>query len=80
MGASLEGHSEVVQLLLAAHANVNAQDQVRLEMYVAMCILYHNASSICWALLAILASMQKCQLNIYIVTIAILIKVHITSM
>ena len=56
MGASLEGHSEVVQLLLTAHANVNAQDQVRLEMYVAMCILYHNASSICLALLAILAS------------------------
>ena len=56
MGASLEGHSEVVQLLLTAHANVNAQNQVRLEMYVAMCILYHNASSICWALLAILAS------------------------
>ena len=56
MAASQEGHSEVVQLLLTAQAIVNAQDQVRLEIYVAMCILYHYASSICWALLAILAS------------------------
>ena len=54
MVASQEGHSEVVQLLL--NANVNAQNQVRLEIYVAMCILYQYASSICWALLAILAS------------------------
>ena len=50
MAACQEGHSEVVQLLLAAHANVNAQNQVRLEIYVAMCILYHYGSSICWAL------------------------------
>ena len=50
MVASQEGHSEVVQLLLTAHANVTAQDQVRLEIYVAMCILYHYDSSICWAL------------------------------
>ena len=56
MAASQEGHSEVVQLLLTTHAHVNAQNQVRLEIYVAMCILYHYASSICWALLAILAS------------------------
>ena len=46
MVASHGGHSEVVQLLLAAHANVNAQDQVRLEIYIAMCILYHYSSSV----------------------------------
>ena len=50
MVASLNGHSEVVQLLLAADVNVNAQNQVRLEIYVAMCILYHYASGIWWAL------------------------------
>ena len=56
MATSQKGHSKVVQLLLTAHATVNAQNQVRLEIYVAMCILYPYASSICCALLAMLAS------------------------
>ena len=50
MSASQEGHSKVVQVLLAADANVNAQNQARLEIYLAMCIPHYYASYICWAL------------------------------